>query len=253
MKVSIIIPARMAATRFPGKPLVKIKDKPMIQWVYEGCQKSNAQQVIVATDSNEIMEAVAAFGGEARMTSPDHQNGTQRIAEVANSLDSEVIVNVQGDEPAIHPDDINAVIEPLQSDPNLEMTTIARRITRHEDMFNPNIVKVVCDKQGNALYFSRAPVPFVKHVGMASPTWPDQPRIHARQHYGIYGFRRTFLIEYVNEPVSELENIEGLEQLRALYMGARIRVEEAVHPSIGVDTPEDVQKVERYLSEKGRT
>ena len=251
MKVTVLIPARMEATRFPGKPLYKIGDKPMIQWVYERASQSQAQQVIVATDSEEIHKTVKAFGGHVEMTSPKHRNGTQRIAEIAARLDAEIIVNVQGDEPTIHPQAIDQVIQPLQNDGLLEMATLAEPIVDHDSIFNPNIVKVVRDKKGRAMFFSRAPIPFFKHPNMDRIYWePNGEKRHLR-HIGIYGYQRRFLLDYVAEPLSELEHIEGLEQLRALYMGAHIQVELTSFTSIGVDTPEDAKKAEQFLSEEG--
>jgi len=249
MKVTILIPARMAATRFPGKPLSKILGKPMIQWVYERASQSRAHSVIVATDSREILETVEGFGGRAMMTRADHTNGSQRIAEVAEKIESGLVINVQGDEPVISPEAINLVIDPLLKDPNLEMATLACRIRNHEDLFNPNIVKVVFAKDHKAMYFSRSPIPFRKHAGMDQIYWKPDSQTDHFQHIGVYGYQRDFLLQYVKEPACDLEEIEGLEQLRALYMGARIQVEIVDRPSIGVDNPEDIPKVERYLKE----
>ena len=249
MKVSILIPARMAATRFPGKPLFKINGKPMIQWVYERASRADADTVLVATDSEEILNCVRAFGGRACMTSPDHENGTQRIAEVARQLDTDLVINVQGDEPCIHPDAVNAVTARLVEDPSLEMATLAEELTDTAQIFNPNTVKLVTDRRRLALYFSRAPIPYHKHPGMHGPTWPEAPDTPpALRHVGIYGYRKDFLMRYVDEPPCALERIEGLEQLRALYMGARIGVSITRHPSIGVDTPEDVARALAYLT-----
>ena len=249
MKAAVLIPARMAATRFPGKPLAKILGKPMIQWVYERADAAGADRVVVATDSEAILQAVHAFGGEAVLTSAAHPNGTQRIAEAVNSIEADVVVNVQGDEPTIRPDHIRKIIQALDREP-VEMATLARVIDRPEDRFNPNIVKVVCNRQGHALYFSRAPIPFVKHAEMAGPTWPDSVSSAQWQHIGIYGFRREFLLQYARETPCPLEEIEGLEQLRALWMGARIRVEVVDTASIGVDNPEDIARVECILREE---
>ncbi len=250
MKVVILIPARMAATRFPGKPLAPILGKPMIQWVYERSAQARAQRVIVATDSREIHDAVTGFGGEAAMTDPGHVNGTQRIAEVAAGLDAEAVVNVQGDEPAIHPSSINAVIDALAADPDLEMATLAERITRREDLFNPNVVKVTRNGRGDALYFSRAPIPYLMRPDMAERpfSWALDPRVEYLRHIGVYAFRRAFLLRYVAEPACAAESAEGLEQLRALHMGARIRTAVTQRTGVGVDTPEDIAVAERYLA-----
>lgn len=251
MKVSILIPARMAATRFPGKPLFKINGKPMIQWVYERAALAGADDIIVATDSEQIFACVQAFGGKARMTRADHENGTQRIAEVAKDLDAEVVINVQGDEPCIHPNAIEAVVHRLQEQPSLEMATLAEEIRDPEMIFNPNVVKLVMDAHNRALYFSRAPIPYRKHAGMSGPTWPHEAESSPTylRHIGVYGYRTDFLLRYVSEPPCALEQIEGLEQLRALYMGASIGVSMTQHPSIGVDTPADVARAEEYLKQ----
>jgi len=247
MKVTVIIPARMAATRFPGKPLTLINGKPMIRWVVERSTASIAERVIVATDSTEILEAVRGFGGEAVMTRSDHENGTQRIAEVAESLDSDVIVNVQGDEPTIRGEAVDAVCRPMAEDDALEMATLAEPITVHERIFDPHVVKVVLDGKGDALYFSRAPIPFVKHPTMTRVDWPVGAGEGHLRHVGIYAYRREFLLRYVAEPACALERLEGLEQLRALFMGARIRVEMSHWPTVGVDTPADVAEAESFL------
>ena len=252
MKVTIIIPARMAATRFPGKPLFRINGKPMIQWVYQRCRMSRADQVIVATDSEEIAQVVSDFGGRAAMTSANHINGTQRIAEVAATIDADILINVQGDEPTIDPRAIDAVIQPFETDARLEMTTLAEAIGEKDDLFNPHVVKVVFDQNQRALYFSRAPIPFVKHPEMNSIDWEADDLSHHFRHVGIYGFRRRFLLEFVGQPPCRLEEMEGLEQLRALYMGASIHVGVTPYPSIGVDTPEDAVRAENYLKKEGR-
>lgn len=250
MKVSILIPARMAATRFPGKPLIKIHGKPMIQHVYERALAAQADTVIVATDSREVFECVQAFGGEVSMTRSDHENGTQRIAELARNQIAELVINVQGDEPCIDPGTIKTVIKQLTDRPELEMATLASPITEREDLYNPNIVKLVRDKKNCALYFSRAPIPYRKHLAMKDPYCPSfEAGTHLR-HIGVYGYRRTFLLQYVEEPECELEQIEGLEQLRALYMGASIGVSLTDQPSIGVDMPADIARAEAYLSKE---
>lgn len=251
MKVTVVIPARMAATRFPGKPLAKISQKPIIQWVYQRSEKARVDEVLVVTDSLEIMAAVEHFGGNAIKTRADHPNGTSRIAEVADYLKTDIIVNVQGDEPCIHPDVINAVAQPLIKDPTLEMATMATPIKQKEHLFNPNAVKVVLDQSQHALYFSRAPIPYYKHLGMASPEFPFQREGPYLRHIGIYAYRREFLLRYANHPPSRLESMEGLEQLRALEMGAKIYVGLTDHESIGVDEPEDLEKAKHFLASEG--
>ncbi|CAM2009745.1 3-deoxy-manno-octulosonate cytidylyltransferase [Acanthopleuribacter pedis] len=246
MSATVIIPARMAASRFPGKPLATILGKPMIEWVVQRCRLAAVDQVIVATDSPQIADAVRAFGGDVVLTRADHENGTSRIAEVAAGLRCDIVVNVQGDEPAIHPDDINAVIAPLRDDPHLPMATLAEQLQTADDIFNPNIVKVVRAANRHALYFSRAPIPYHKHDGMTAPTFPH-PETPAYRHVGIYAYRQAFLLEYVAHPPCDLERIEGLEQLRALHMGGSIYVGDATHSSVGVDTPADVPRAETLL------
>lgn len=252
MKVTVIIPARLAAVRFPGKPLAKIIDKPMIQWVYERASQAQVDEVIVATDSKEIFDAVEAFGGRAVMTRHDHPNGSARIAEVAEKLSSDIIINVQGDEPTIHPGSIDMVVQPFLAGMDVEMTTLAEPIRKHSEIFNPNMVKVVRNAVGNALYFSRAPIPYFKHQGMSGPTWSEQNGargMHFR-HIGIYGYRRDFLLRYTANPITDLEEFEGLEQLRALHMGARIHVGLSQFSSIGVDTPNDLILAETFLKKE---
>lgn len=222
----------------------------MIQWVYERAAQTGVKTIIVATDSQEILEAVHAFGGTAQLTSPDHDNGTSRIAEVARTLDSDVIINVQGDEPCIHPAAIQAVIDCLVEDPSLEMGTLAQPLTDARQVFDPNVVKLVLTQTQRALYFSRAPIPYQKHVGMKDPFYPTQLSQSVLKHIGVYGYRRDFLLKYVTMPACELEQREGLEQLRALYMGASIGVRLTSHPAIGVDTPDDIGKAEDYLSKE---
>ncbi len=248
MKTSILIPARMAATRFPGKPLSPINGRPMIEWVYRRALQAEVGPVIVATDSSEILDCVRGFGGEARLTRDDHDNGTQRIAEVARDLDAELIINVQGDEPCIHPFAIRAVAARLAADSSLEMATLAEELDDPTLVFNPNVVKLVVDHRDCALYFSRAPIPYRKHLGMSGPTWPEtEAPLGALRHVGIYGYQKAFLLRYVAHPPCALEQLEGLEQLRALYMGASIGVSLTHYPSIGVDTPSDVARAEEFL------
>jgi 3-deoxy-manno-octulosonate cytidylyltransferase (CMP-KDO synthetase) len=244
MQVVAVIPARYASTRFPGKPLALIQGKPMIQWVYERtCQARLVDRVIVATDDQRIADAVAAFSGEYCMTSADHPTGTDRLAEVAGKLDAELIVNVQGDEPLIDPEMIDQAIRPLLEDATIEMGTLAARILHAEEYHNPNVVKVVCDRKGFALYFSRAPIPCERdrtaHVAAAGLT--------AWKHIGLYVYRRDFLLRFAGLPETGLERLEKLEQLRALEHGVPIRVVETAGTSIGVDTPEDLARIEAQL------
>ncbi len=235
-----IIPARYNATRLPGKPLIDLGGQPMIQRVYAQVrQVAEIERVIVATDDPRIADAVVQFGGEVQMTRADHLNGTDRIAEVAAMLDAEIIVNVQGDEPLIAPETIAAALRPVQSEPDLPMATTCEPL-EPVDAENPNVVKVVCDAQGNALYFSRALIPYPRQPVVAQTLW--------RKHTGLYVYRRQALLHMTALPPAPLELAEGLEQLRALTHGMRIRVVETKYRSIGVDTPDDVERVRQWLT-----
>ncbi|TKB49081.1 3-deoxy-manno-octulosonate cytidylyltransferase [Ferrimonas sediminicola] len=242
----VVIPARYASTRLPAKPLADIAGKPMIQWVCEQAQASGADRVVVATDDQRVYDAVKGFGAEVVMTSAHHHSGTERLAEVVELLglsEEQVVVNVQGDEPLIPPANIRQVAENLVTS-GLPMATLGVAIEDAEEMFNPNAVKVVCGADGRALYFSRAPIPYHRdgfaHGPAVSPG--------ALRHVGIYGYRAGFIRRYVGWPASPLEAIESLEQLRVLYYGEGIHVEEAKQtPPAGVDTPEDLERVRRTL------
>ncbi len=242
-----IIPARYHSTRFPGKPLALIAGKPMIQRVYErASQASLLERVIVATDDEGIYQTVEKFGGVAEMTSPQAANGTERIAEVANKLDCELVVNIQGDEPLIDPEIIDQLIRLMIDNPETPVGTLARRIESEQDLLNPNIVKVVLDNGRNALYFSRAPIPFHRDGGEKFDRLKNLPYFW---HIGIYIYRREFLLDFVSLPPTPLEQAEQLEQLRVLENGYRIKVALTDKVTIGVDVPEDIAKVERYLEE----
>ena len=239
MSVAAIIPARYASTRFPGKPLVKIAGKAMVQRVYEAAAESAADHVVVATDDARIAECVRAFGGEVAMTRSDHPTGTDRIAEVASGLDAELILNIQGDEPFIPPAVIDRLIAEMVADSAAEMGTIAVPM-EPADFANPNAVKVVLDAAGRALYFSRASIPHCRDGG------PEA--VQPLHHWGIYAFRRNFLFQFIDWPPSALEQCEKLEQLRALENGAKIRVLVEAEKALGVDTPEDLARVEALIS-----
>ncbi len=233
-----VIPARYGAQRFPGKPLALIAGKSLVQRVYEQvAQAARLDKIIVATDDTRILEAVEAFGGDALLTSPDCATGTDRVAEVARAYESEFIVNIQGDEPLLRPEMIDQLVAGIQDDSDCRMATLARKIESAEVLANPNVVKVVVAGTGDALYFSRSVIPYVRDGGRAT---------HYK-HLGIYAFRREFLLEFVGWPQSELEKIEKLEQLRALDHGVAIKVLITPHDSIGVDRPEDVKLVEEIL------
>lgn len=245
MKITAIIPARYGSTRFEGKALVDIVGKPMIQHVYERTQRApHVSEVIVATDDERIATVVRGFGGRAEMTSTGHETGTDRLAEVAARLDSEVIVNVQGDEPLIEPDMINEAIEPLVQEPAVVMSTLKARIKTLHEFLNPNVVKVVTDWEGFALYFSRSPLPNFRDK------WNDlkddkfnSGKLLCYKHIGLYVYRREFLLQFAQMSPTYLELAEKLEQLRVLENGYRIKVMETSHESIGVDTPADLAAV----------
>ena len=211
----------------------------MIEHVYRRASDARSvSSVIVATDDDRIYRTVVSFGGLAQMTSPNHPSGTDRLAEVAANLSCDIIVNVQGDEPLIEPTTIDLAVAPLKVDPSLEMSTLRRRIDDPEEINNPNLTKVVVDRDGYALYFSRAPIPYVRSGAQAAPPWA---------HIGMYVYRRTCLLRLAALPPSALERSEALEQLRALENGIRIKAIETSHESIGVDTPEDLERVRRLM------
>jgi 3-deoxy-manno-octulosonate cytidylyltransferase (CMP-KDO synthetase) len=238
-RVVAIIPARLQSTRLPGKPLAIIDGRPMIAHVYDRAREARrVDAVLVATDSDEIARAVDAFGGTAVMTSDRHASGTDRLAEVAAHLDGEIVVNVQGDEPLISPVIIDGVIERLLGHSTEAMSTARCRIDDPAEFTNPAVVKVVVDANGRALYFSRAPIPFTRAGHEAPPAW---------KHLGLYAYRRAFLTTVAALAPTPLERAEGLEQLRVLEHGFPISTVEATTDTIGVDTPEDLERVRRLV------
>jgi 3-deoxy-manno-octulosonate cytidylyltransferase (CMP-KDO synthetase) len=240
-KVVVVIPARYGSTRLPGKPLVSLAGQPMIQRVYERAKSAqNVDRVIVATDDERIVKAVETFGGEARMTRPDHRTGTERVAEVAAHVDGEIFVNVQGDEPLLDPVAVETAVRALLEEPQAAVSTVATPIRTPADIMDPNAVKVVLDFDGNALYFSRAPIPWVRDTA-------SKIQVRHLKHLGLYVFQRDALLEYPTLPQGELERIEQLEQLRWMENGWKIRVAEVEHDAISVDVPEDVARVEKLL------
>lgn len=249
MNIIAIIPARYGSTRFPGKALADLAGKPMIQHVYERtCAATLVSRAIVATDDNRIADAVRQMGGEAIMTSTNHETGTDRLAEVARGLEADLIVNVQGDEPLIEPAMIDQAIEPFLNEPGLRMGTLKSRIRNLHDFLSPNVVKVVTDADGYALYFSRSPLPFFRDK------WHDLKneafetgRLLCFKHVGLYVYRRDFLLQFAAMPQTFLELSEKLEQLRALEHGIKIKVVETSFESLGVDTPEDLVKARELL------
>jgi len=241
--VVAIIPSRYQSSRLPGKPLADIGGRPMIEHVYRRAAEAEAvDAVVVATDDQRIADAVEAFGGIARMTRSTHRTGTDRIAEVAAELSCDIVVNVQGDEPLIDPAMISAVVAPLRADASIVMTTARRRLVDSDDLRNPHIVKVVADPRGDALYFSRAAIPY----------GDDPASTPAYVHVGLYGFRRDFLLRFAALPQTPLELTESLEQLWALEHGYRIRTVVTEHHSIGVDTPQDLERARRRPAEEAR-
>jgi len=248
MSFVVIIPARYASTRLPGKPLVDINGKPMVVHVLERARESGAERIIVATDNEEVMAAVQAVGGEVCMTRADHQSGTERLAEVVEKCgfsDETVIVNVQGDEPMIPPAIIRQVADNLAARRDIGMATLAVPIESAEEAFNPNAVKVVMDAQGYALYFSRATIPWDRDRFAASRETIGDSFL---RHIGIYGYRAGFIRRYVSWETSPLEQIEMLEQLRVLWYGEKIHVDVAsVVPGTGVDTPDDLERVRQAM------
>jgi 3-deoxy-manno-octulosonate cytidylyltransferase (CMP-KDO synthetase) len=238
MSTAIIIPARYASSRLPGKPLLRATGKYLIQHVYERACQARADAVVVATDDARIMDAVASFGGKAVMTRSDHPSGTDRVAEVARGLDADVIVNLQGDEPLIDPATIELLPHLLRQDREAVMATLAVPITSREQWQDPNCVKVVRDRNGRALYFSRSPIPFVRD---GKPDFSGK-RGEFLQHLGLYAYRREFLLELAQLPPEPLEEAEKLEQLRVLALGYRIAVGVVAHAGRGVDTPADYER-----------
>jgi 3-deoxy-manno-octulosonate cytidylyltransferase (CMP-KDO synthetase) len=245
MSFTVVIPARYASSRFPGKPLADIHGKPMIQHVYERSITSGANQVIVATDDSRIAEVVQQFGGRCCMTSTEHESGTERIAEVIKLSgidDEEVIVNVQGDEPFIPESNIQQVARNLSEHPNSAMATLAVKIQDVEEAFNPNVVKVVIDKSGHALYFSRSVLPYDRERFLGQEDVSQIGDFYLR-HIGLYAYKAKFVNKYIAMSSSSLEQIESLEQLRVLWHGEKIHVDVAAEtPPAGIDTPEDLQK-----------
>jgi len=240
-KVIVVIPSRYASTRLPGKPLVPLAGKPMVQHVYERAKRAQTvHRVLVATDDQRIVDAVTAFGGEARITRADHRTGTERIAEVAVHEPGDVFVNVQGDEPLIDPVAIDTAVGALLEEPQAQISTVATPIRHAGDIMDPNVVKTVLDFDSNALYFSRAPIPWIRDT---------QQKVHVKywKHLGLYVFQREALLEYPTLPQGELEKIEQLEQLRWLENGWKIRVAEVAHDAVSVDVPEDVARVEKLM------
>ncbi|WP_110664906.1 3-deoxy-manno-octulosonate cytidylyltransferase [Salinicola halophilus] len=246
----VVIPARYGSSRLPGKPLLEIAGLPMVQHVWQRACESAASRVVIATDDARIEQTARAFGAEVVMTRSDHHSGTDRLAEVAAALglpSQALVVNVQGDEPLLPASAIDCVAERLASDAGASIATLAEAIEDVDTLFNPNVVKVVVDRAGRALYFSRAPIPWDRNA------WKTQPPVHIEsegwlRHIGLYAYRAGFLAEYVSWSPAPIEQLEQLEQLRALYQGHRIQVATVTEPYPGgVDTPEDLERVRQVF------
>jgi len=256
LAIVAIIPARFASTRLPGKPLSDIHGKTMIERVYSrACAATRVDRVVVATDDERIAAVVRGFGGEAVLTSPAHPTGTDRLAEAARSIDAELLVNVQGDEPMLDPAGIDAAAGALVDDSSLPMATLSLPLRSVDEMLAPSVVKVVTDEGGNALYFSRSPIPHVRLAGADGARASAEAAVEralARKHVGLYAYRREALLRFASLPPSPLEEAEGLEQLRALHHGMRIRVVPVDgEGGPAVDTPEDLERVRGLLSAAG--
>jgi 3-deoxy-manno-octulosonate cytidylyltransferase (CMP-KDO synthetase) len=257
MSVVAIIPARYGSTRLPGKPLAWIGGKPMIQHVYESTSRAKElDRVVVATDDLRVEETVKKFGGEVVMTAKDHASGTDRLAEVARKVRADLLVNVQGDLPFIQAETITRAVRPMKRDPSIPMGTVCTAIFDQDEWLNPNSVKVVIDRKGFALYFSRAPIPYSRNDAIdlkGSKVRPSaKRRLWGNRHLGLYVYQRDFLLKFARLRPTALERIESLEQLRALAYGYRIRVVEVDERSVEVDTPEDLQRAERYLRSRAK-
>jgi len=272
LKAVVVIPARFNSTRFPGKPLALLKEKPLIQYVYEQATSAKLiDTIIVATDDKRIFDRVSAFGGMAVMTSPEHASGTDRIAEVAKGIDCDIIVNVQGDEPFIKSQMVDDVVKILSNDPKVEISTLVKATTDIEEIFSPNVVKVVMDNEGFAMYFSRSPIPYFRdkwelqttdhrvqntdfdvtlklRTPMGRRPNSQLTTFYCYKHIGIYGYRKDVLLKFAEMEEGGLEKIEKLEQLRALAAGIKIKVGETVHDTFGIDTIEDLKKAEEWLN-----
>jgi 3-deoxy-manno-octulosonate cytidylyltransferase (CMP-KDO synthetase) len=248
VKTAIVIPARYASTRLPGKPLLRQTGKYLVQHVYEqACKARRAGTVVIATDDPRIQAAVQSFGGRVVMTRRDHVSGTDRVAEVARCFDADVILNLQGDEPLVDPASLDLLVDLLQRDPESDMATLACPIASEEQWRSPNCVKVVCDGVGRALYFSRSPVPFVRD---GAPDFAARPP-RFLLHLGLYAYRRRFLLSLATMPPEPLEELEKLEQLRVLSLGRRIHVGIVAGHGQGVDTRDDYERFVRAYREGG--
>ncbi len=251
MHFRVVIPARYASSRLPGKPLADIGGQPMVLRVLQRALQAGAESVVVATDDERVQQAVEAAGYQALMTSPDHQSGTERLVEVAETLgwpDDALVVNVQGDEPLIDPELIREAARQLMLHDDAVMATLAHPIHDHADFINPNVVKVVADEAGYAVYFSRAPIPWPRDAFTAQAAMPHE--LGALRHIGLYAYRAGFLRTYASLAASPLERYEMLEQLRVIWHGHRISLGVTpIAPAPGVDTPEDLERVRQLFAQ----
>ncbi len=244
MKAMGVIPARWASTRFEGKMLAVLNGRPLIEHVWRQAKRCHVlEDILIACDDDRILKTARSFGANAVRTASDHESGTDRIAEAVTRISTDVVINIQGDEPLIDPSVIDRLAKVLLADPALPMATVIKRITKEDDLENPNVVKVVIDLQQNALYFSRSPMPFQREKK------PFQDSIYYK-HLGLYGYHKDFLLGFKTLPYSALEATEKLEQLRVLDAGYKIKTIETDHDSIGVDTPEDLQRVAGMMKGK---
>ncbi len=255
----IVIPARYAASRFPGKLLAPLQDKPVIQWVWEGARSAKlADRVIVATDDERIAAAVNGFGGEVVMSSPEIRSGTDRVAHAARGTPCEIVVNLQGDEPLVTGESLDRLLETLEREPDLDAATLREPIETVGDLFDPNIVKVVASLSGDALYFSRAPIPYFRtegnlHADFRSVLFGrERPVEGYYRHVGVYAFRRSSLLEFASTAPTPLEKAEGLEQLRLLQTGRRLRLLDSDFRSVGIDTLPDLRRALLVLEGRQR-
>lgn len=250
MKVVAIIPARWNSTRFKGKVLAKINGKSMVRHVWEKVKAAHSvDEVIVAVDKEKVFKAVESFGGTAVFTSPDHPSGTDRLAEVVNNMEADIVINVQADEPMVQPLMIDSLAQVYEYERNVHMATLIKRIDDRDEIYNPNVVKVVVDRKGFALYFSRSPIPYIRDTGDETPGPEGEIDISGRyfKHIGLYSYTKDFLFTYTNLPKSTLEKEESLEQLRAIEHGYKIKTIETRYDTIGVDTPADLARVEEIM------
>jgi len=244
MQVVCVIPARYGSTRLPGKPLADVCGKPLIRWVYERASAARkVRETFVATDDRRIFDAVHAFGGKAIMTTGQYQSGTDRIADALRNIPCDAVVNLQGDEPLMHPETIDQTIGVLEKDPSCPVASAMVKITEEKDYLSPSVVKLACASDGRVLYFSRSPIPSRARVG----TQPEFSGFFGFKHLGLYVYRREALLAFPALPPSFLEKIEQLEQLRFLENGYTIKIVETRHDSIGIDTPEDLEALRARL------